>query len=856
MVDKALTRVSAKLAAAAWMVLPVSCALAILFWQGVLPGMVHFSNDVTFGALSSPTYRDLSFLRGGWLDLHWLGAELPYLSPVTLVVQWALGPELFLKLAVPGVLLLCGCGGWCLCRSFGCGRAMSALGAILVALNGNYLSYAAWGQWAKVAGFALLFYALSVIRARCQSRPPQWALAVFAGLCAGFNMSEGFDSGAITSVLVFAYLAFQCLRPREGQRFFLSLWRMIRCTVLAVVASCGIALAPISDAVGAQIQQIPMLQQGGKEAWDWATQWSLPVRETIRFWVPGYFGQKTNSPSPDSYWGEIGRDPRWDREHQGLREYSGTGDYLGALVLLCCGWVVVSNLRPKPEAGGTADAPPDRAEVLFWAGCAMVCLLLAYGRHAPFYQFFYSLPLASSIRNPVKFLHPFTVSCLVLAVMALASWQRRYFGRALPDQPAPALQWGSVIERLRESAKGGDRTLIVLCLLSLGSLATLLAVTVLARKGLVASLDRAGWGDAATEMINSTITDCWGTIFVWCALTLVVGAMVAGCFRGRVPSVAGIALLWAVALADLGRAALPYVSFENWRERYSSNAVLDYLQEHTKEWRVSLMGGGPAILHTWHQHHFLRQAIPSLEFPQIPRVPADYELFTLALSKHPVRMLELTSCRYLFAPADELEDWRRQAGKNNTIAVAMRYRMDLDAPSQVVREDEHGPLALFEVNSAVPRYAFYTAWETHERESLVKRLADPAYDPTSTVLLERESLPAGVETTVGSGGTPSRVTPLKTDSYRPTEFVIKTTSGQQGWLVVTDRFTRHWRALVDGQPVPIAKAQGVMRAVSVPAGPHEVRFVYAPPFLPVLVSAVGHLLLALSALYWVRHRAI
>ena len=31
-------------------------------------------------------------------------------------------------------------------------------------------------------------------------------------------------------------------------------------------------------------------------------------------------------------------------------------------------------------------------------------VLLAFGRHAPFYQFFYELPYASAIRNPQKFM--------------------------------------------------------------------------------------------------------------------------------------------------------------------------------------------------------------------------------------------------------------------------------------------------------------------------------------------------------------------------------------------------------------------------------------------------------------------
>ena len=40
-----------------------------------------------------------------------------------------------------------------------------------------------------------------------------------------------------------------------------------------------------------------------------------------------------------------------------------------------------------------------------WAGLKF-SLLLSFGRHAPFYQLFYALPYASTIRNPGKFLAP------------------------------------------------------------------------------------------------------------------------------------------------------------------------------------------------------------------------------------------------------------------------------------------------------------------------------------------------------------------------------------------------------------------------------------------------------------------
>jgi len=66
----------------------------------------------------------------------------------------------------------------------------------------------------------------------------------------------------------------------------------------------------------------------------------------------------------------------------------------------------------------------------------------------------------------------------------------------------------------------------------------------------------------------------------------------------------------------------------------------------------------------------------------------------------------------------------------------------------------------------------------------------------------------------------------------PEEVVVAVGTPAQGWLVLTDTYDDWWRAEVDGRAAPVLRANGLFRAVKVPAGSHEVRFVYSPkPFL-------------------------
>ena len=84
----------------------------------------------------------------------------------------------------------------------------------------------------------------------------------------------------------------------------------------------------------------------------------------------------------------------------------------------------------------------------------------------------------------------------------------------------------------------------------------------------------------------------------------------------------------------------------------------------------------------------------------------------------------------------------------------------------------------------------------------------------------------------------NRLTPADARAllYRPHDMVLRVTSPQDGWLLVTDRWARSWRAAVDGRPVPVRRANFVFRAVPVPSGTSIVRFHYDPPLIRPLVA--------------------
>jgi hypothetical protein len=72
---------------------------------------------------------------------------------------------------------------------------------------------------------------------------------------------------------------------------------------------------------------------------------------------------------------------------------------------------------------------------------------------------------------------------------------------------------------------------------------------------------------------------------------------------------------------------------------------------------------------------------------------------------------------------------------------------------------------------------------------------------------------------------------------------IAATSSGDGLLVVNDAFWPGWEATLDGRPVPILRADFLVRAVPWPAGSHVLEMRYEPSEvrLGLVVSAVGAL---------------
>ena len=112
-----------------------------------------------------------------------------------------------------------------------------------------------------------------------------------------------------------------------------------------------------------------------------------------------------------------------------------------------------------------------------------------------------------------------------------------------------------------------------------------------------------------------------------------------------------------------------------------------------------------------------------------------------------------------------------------------------------------------------------------DSKSVISRLAQTP--PETTVLAE--ALPH----TPGAGG------PVHLLEDTPQRVVAQVSTTAPSVLVLRDALAPGWHATVDGQVQPIVRADGLFRAVAVPAGQHEVVWQFAAPGLQAGLVASG-----------------
>ncbi|MEI6084958.1 MAG: YfhO family protein [Verrucomicrobiota bacterium] len=130
---------------------------------------------------------------------------------------------------------------------------------------------------------------------------------------------------------------------------------------------------------------------------------------------------------------------------------------------------------------------------------------------------------------------------------------------------------------------------------------------------------------------------------------------------------------------------------------------------------------------------------------------------------------------------------------------------------------EGAGLRVYRNPNCLPRAQLLTHWEI--TPTPLATMQSPGFRPDEVVVLEQDP------------GFPSAATTnfvAHIEHYQAQQVIIRTAASQPSILLLADTWYPGWRATLDGKPVPILRADAVLRAVAVPAGDHAVEFRYAP----------------------------
>ena len=123
------------------------------------------------------------------------------------------------------------------------------------------------------------------------------------------------------------------------------------------------------------------------------------------------------------------------------------------------------------------------------------------------------------------------------------------------------------------------------------------------------------------------------------------------------------------------------------------------------------------------------------------------------------------------------------------------------------------------------------------------RAADPAFDARRQVVIE-ETASSPVDSL------PAEPSDVRVREHAAQVVSLDVRAAAAGSVVLLDAVYPGWHALVDGNELPIRRANGACRAVPVPAGAHALRFEYRPASFRLGVALFMGAAIAVAWLLW------
>jgi hypothetical protein len=292
-------------------------------------------------------------------------------------------------------------------------------------------------------------------------------------------------------------------------------------------------------------------------------------------------------------------------------------------------------------------------------------------------------------------------------------------------------------------------------------------------------------------------------------------------------------------VADLAWATGPYGSLrafpKTWSERFSlaGHTVMDddTFAALSRELRFDRVA-----------FHGLQPAIGADPIDEVHRadcretlIPKGWPLFPWSAGREPLApFYDVASVRVVFHVDLGADPALAARALTQADLVFRKHRSPLPTPPPGI-----GVKRVTNADALARAYVAHR-WTVTRTEEALRHVTAGDVDFHRVVLLDRDP---GI-----TGGGQGGVVPAAITAYAPERVAITVDAPAPGVLVLTDSYYPGWRARVDGTDREIIRANGLFRAVAVPAGRREVVFEYRPESLRrgMAISALSLGILALG----------
>lgn len=458
-------------------------------------------------------------------------------------------------------------------------------------------------------------------------------------------------------------------------------------------------------------------------------------------------------------------EPRFP-EYRGENPFKLHSEYVGAFVLLLAGLGAWYGRRDRYW--------------WFFAALALFALTISFGGHTPIYRLYFDLlPGTRRFRAPSISFFLVSLSLVAMAGIALERLARMM-------SPGAHVRGGG---RRKAAARGdGADTLDAARWAGMGGVGVAVLFLVAA-----AAVDDPG-RSAGLARFGVVLGLTAGLLWAWVAERLTARALFLGL------AIVTVTDLWLMGRRFFHTVPPPAVWFQ-------ADDVVHALAASPTGGRVWVLPVGP-------------QYRGSGNFLMAQRIEQ-------AGGEHPNPLQRWYD--YVGAGEQTYVDWHNFLGESPTFRRAANIRwivsmVQLEGAEQFagVQRIHGGPSALiYEDPGALPRaYLVGGARVTDDPEGALAILADPGFDPTTEVVVHE---PPPIPLPGGAVSGEARIV-----DWTPDEVRIAVRSDGPALLVLADNYYPGWEAHVNGDAVPILRANHTFRAIAVPAGEHQAVFRFRP----------------------------